>query len=160
MKEKGNNQSQEKVVHLPPVWCGSICRNAMSEVCIEHCAIKRDCSNFNPKPNLKLDDMPRFPIRASASMTKEEKFTSVAVYLAKVVDHLKGVEDPEQFNFRRPSRPVTVYERKAVAEVAASLHSLQKDLQSEDANKTESQLTQASSNPSHSFTNFTNKEDE
>jgi hypothetical protein len=26
-------------------------------------------------------------------MTKEERFTSVTVYLAKVVDHLKGVDD-------------------------------------------------------------------
>ena len=96
MKEKEKNyrlkKEGETAHHLPPVWCGSICRNAMSEVCIEHCAIERDCSGFDPKPNLKLGDMPRFPLKGSETMTKEEKFTSVTVYLAKVVDHLKGVD--------------------------------------------------------------------
>ena len=97
MKDRENSYRPKKeertVHHLPPVWCGSICRNAMNEVCIEHCAIERDCSGFDPKPNLKLEDMPRFPLKGSANMTKEEKFTSVIVYLAKVVDHLKGVDD-------------------------------------------------------------------
>ena len=97
MKDRDKrNQSikQEEIVHhLPPAWCGSICRNAMSEVCIEDCATERDCSGFDPRPNLKLEDMPRFPLKGSAIMTKEEKFTSVTVYLAKVVDHLKGVDD-------------------------------------------------------------------
>lgn len=89
MKERGNNQSEE-LVHLPPAWCGSICRNAMNEICVEDCAVKRDTSAFEPKPNLRLSDMPRFPLRESASMTKEEKFTSVTIYLSKVVDHLQG----------------------------------------------------------------------
>ena len=66
----------------------------MNEICIEHCAAKRDCSAFEPKPNLKLTDMPRFPLNESANMTKEEKFTSVTVYLATVVDHLQGNEEP------------------------------------------------------------------
>ena len=86
------NNEKETVHHLPPAWCGSICRNAMNEVCVEDCAIKRDCSAFEPKPNLKLIDMPSFPLTESAEMTKEEKFTSVTIYLSKVVDHLQGSE--------------------------------------------------------------------
>ena len=78
-----------------PVWCSSICRNAMNEICVEHCAIKRDCSGFEEKPNLKLVDMPRFP--KTENMSRDEKFTSVTIYLAKVVDHLQGVEN-EQSN--------------------------------------------------------------
>ena len=78
---------------MPPTWCSGICRNAMNEICIEDCAIKRDCSAFEPKPNLNLSDMPRFPLNESVSMTKEEKFTSVTIYLAKVVDHLQGIEE-------------------------------------------------------------------
>ena len=35
--------------------------------------------------------MPRFP--KTDGMTREEKFTSVTIYLAKVVDHLQGNED-------------------------------------------------------------------
>ena len=76
---------------LPPTWCSTICRNAMNEACLEGCAIRRDCSDFQIKKGLQLADLPRFP--DTAGMTKEEKFTSVTVYLAKVVDHLQGVSD-------------------------------------------------------------------
>ena len=75
----------------------------MNEVCVENCAIKRDCSAFEEKPNLKLSDMPHFPLKESAGMTKEERFTSVTIYLAKVVDHLQGKEDvPETFVGQAP----------------------------------------------------------
>ena len=85
-------ESQIQGLRLPPLWCASLCRNAMNEICVEHCAIKRDCSAFEEKPDLKLIDMPRFPSQQLAKMTKEEKLTSVTVYLAKVVDHLQGYE--------------------------------------------------------------------
>ena len=82
-------KKEPEVVHyVPPAWCGAICRNAMSEMCCEHCAIKRDTSYFEPKSDLNLSNMPRFP--KTEGMTKEERFTSVTVYLAKVVDHLQG----------------------------------------------------------------------
>jgi hypothetical protein len=88
-----NKPRQEEVVHqLPPAWCGAMCRNAMSEVCVEHCAIKRDCSAFEEKPEINLIDMPRFPLEESAQMTKEERLTSVTIYLAKIIDHLQGRE--------------------------------------------------------------------
>jgi hypothetical protein len=90
---KDRNENQFEGIKLPPTWCGSLCRNAMNEVCIEDCAIKRDCSAFEEKPNLRLTDMPRFP--ETKHMTKEEKFTSVTVYLSKVVDHLQGQEDED-----------------------------------------------------------------
>jgi hypothetical protein len=96
MKENEKNQES---ISLPPPWCGAICRNAMNEVCIEYCAIKRDCSFFEAKPNLKLIDMPRFP--QTKDMTKEEKFTSVTVYLSKVVDHLQGEPDEYTLPIRR-----------------------------------------------------------
>jgi hypothetical protein len=64
----------------------------MNEICIEDCAVKRDCSAFEPKPDLNLSNMPPFPLKESATMTKEERFTSVTIYLAKMVDHLQGRE--------------------------------------------------------------------
>lgn len=88
-------------IYIPPVWCGAICRNAMNEICVEQCSPKRDCSGFDEKPNLKLADMPRYP--KTKDMTKEEKFTSLNIYLAKVVDHLQGAEN-EQALFSRDSR--------------------------------------------------------
>jgi hypothetical protein len=73
----------------------------MNDLCIEECAIKRDCSHFQPRPDLKLEDMPRFP--KTQGMTREEKFTSVAIYLSKVVDHLQGVPyEHATFVTRRP----------------------------------------------------------
>ncbi len=73
---------------LPPPWCSQICRNSMQDVCIESCAVRRDCSRFEVKKDLKLSDMPAFP--KTDGMTREERFTAVTVYLAKVVDQLQG----------------------------------------------------------------------
>ena len=130
------NKEGKTLHHLPPVWCSAICRNAMSEVCVEQCAIERDCSSFDLKSNSKLEDMPRFPLKTSANMTKEEKFTAVTVYLAKVVDRLKGIDEEQlQFNLSRPSRPMIVYERKVVAEVASSLQDSQNNPVGLDVNK-------------------------
>jgi hypothetical protein len=97
---KDREQNQHETVNLPPIWCSGICRNAMNEICVEDCAIKRDCSAFEPLKGLKLADLPRFP--KTTDMTREEKFTSVTIYLAKIVDHLQGVED-ESTTIRRPN---------------------------------------------------------
>ena len=102
MREREHNQAG--AMRLPPTWCSGLCRNAMNEICIESCAVKRDCSGFELKPGINLIDMPRFPIYEIASMTKEEKFISVAVYVAKTVDHLKGVQDESKSSpLRRPN---------------------------------------------------------
>jgi len=90
-----------KELQLPPSWCSQICRNAMNETCLEGCVIKRDCSAFQVRKDLKLQDMPRFP--DTAGMTKEERFTSVIVYLAKVVDQLQGVPDEYIYPIERQS---------------------------------------------------------
>ena len=119
MKDRENNQPQQ--IHLPPLWCGSICRNAMNEVCVEQCAVKRDCSAFDPRPNLKLDDMHRFPLKESASMTKEEKFTAVTVYLAKVVDHLQGNEDKTDPMVTYQASPVRRELIRTISEMTVSL---------------------------------------
>lgn len=121
MKER--NENQEKAFRLPPTWCSTICRNSMNEVCVEHCAMRRDCSAFEEKPNLKLSEMPRFPLDDSADMTREEKFASVTVYLAKVVDHLQGNEDEATIILPRASRASI---NTNIANVAASLEDLQR----------------------------------
>ena len=129
---------------MPPVWCGSICRNAMNEVCVEHCAVKQDCSAFDPKPNLKLGDMPRFP--NTKDMTREEKFTSVTIYLSKVVDHLQGIEDePHHFTFPRALPVMSIEKMKAIAEVAAGLEGLQESIVDAEGDITARQSTESSS---------------
>ena len=70
-------------------------------MCIEHCAVNRDCSGFEPKPNLKLIDLPRFP--ETKDMTREEKFTSVTIYLSKVVDYVQRKDDEYTYPIFRPN---------------------------------------------------------
>ncbi len=112
-----------KELQLPPYWCSQICRNAMNEACLENCAIKRDCSKFEARKDLKLEDMPRFP--DTAGMTKEEKFESVTVYLSKVVDHLQGVPDEYLYPVRRQNLHRTPSGRvPPVVEVKDILHDL------------------------------------
>jgi hypothetical protein len=106
---KDREQNQIEGLQMPPTWCSALCRNAMNEICIEDCAIKRDCSAFEEKPNLNLSNMPRFP--ETNGMTKEEKFTSVTVYLSKVIDHLQGKEsEPNHMVFHGTSRVADVFE--------------------------------------------------
>ena len=134
MKERNNNQPEG--VFLPPAWCGAICRNAMNDVCVEHCAVKRDCSFFDEKPNLKITDLPRFP--DTRGKTKEEKFTLVTVYLAKVVDHLQGTENVKQsLNGSKGLQTKSTDKGKAIVEVAAVLEELQVHVASSDAGRPE-----------------------
>ena len=74
-----------------------------------------------PKPDLKLSDMSRFPLRESATMSREEKFTSVSIYLAKVVDHLNGIEDEHRSTVIRQPALRVVVKPKEVAEVVANI---------------------------------------
>ncbi len=94
------SKMKENPIVLPPIWCASICRNAMSEVCIEHCAIKKDTAHFKVRPELKLTEMPKFP--DPAGMTREERFTAVVVYLSKITSHLQGAENDDTYIVRRP----------------------------------------------------------
>ncbi len=57
----------------------------MNEVCIEDCAKARDCRHFEPKQNLALGDMPRFPLYDwHGEMNREERGVSVTIYIAKL----------------------------------------------------------------------------
>ena len=99
---------EREKISLPPTWCAPLCRNSMNDVCVEGCAVKRDCSYFRLKKGINLVDMPRFPIQDISEMTKEEKFTSVAVYISKIVDHLQGAEG-NGYDFDYP-RSGTIFE--------------------------------------------------
>jgi len=118
----------------------------MNEVCIEHCAITRDCSAFDPKPNLKLGDLPPFPLEASANITKEEKFTSVTVYLSKVVDHLNGVNDERKDIDFSANLPATHFGKsKVIAEIAAGVQRELNDAERPEAKHTTYQPTKNNS---------------
>ena len=95
-----------KEMQLPPVYCSSICRNAMSEACVTKCAVFRDASEFKLKKGFDLIDAPRFPIDAIDEMTNEEIRKIVTVYVYLLVDHMKGITDEPEFRpiRRNPNR--------------------------------------------------------
>ena len=96
----------ERKLYMPPPWCSGICQNAMQDVCVEICAPTRDCSHFEPKRGLTLEEMPRFPINGWQEMTRLEKTTAFAIYLSKVVDYLQGVENERANIYYTRSRKV------------------------------------------------------
>jgi hypothetical protein len=141
-------ETEKNKFALPPVWCGSICRNAMSEVCIEHCAVKRDCSGFALKPGMNLIVSARYPIEDISKMTKEERFTSLAAYVAMTVDHLKGVHDEPEYRpipRRNPNRsngssvPETLQSQGVLSDPAKpdTLHQDRKECENQEVRSVE-----------------------
>ena len=115
---------------LPPLWCGNICRNSMNEMCVEHCAIKRDCSYFEPPRDLKLYQLPPFP--KTTEMTRAEKFTVVALYLERIVSHLQTSED-EPLAVSNDSRSIKITETptQQILEVLPNIEDLPLTLKSQ-----------------------------
>ena len=112
--------TERKEIQLPPSWCGAICKNAMNEICVESCAVNRDCSGFDPKPDIDLANLPRFPLEETQDMSKEEKFTVVTVYLSAITDYLKG-----ETNVRTPiatSRPKPIRRSIYVREASGAIY--------------------------------------
>ena len=99
-------KTEETFQVLPQAWCSRICRNSMNDLCLEECAVRRDTSHFLPAQGLTLDNLPRFPLLETRYMTREEKFTIVTVYLAKIVDRMKGADyEPPAISRPHPYRP-------------------------------------------------------
>ena len=86
----------------------------MSEMCVEHCAQKRDTSYFQLKRGVNMENIPRYPLEEIKRMTKEEKFMSVVIYLSKVVDHLKGVDNGQDIYSSRSRRIFEDVEKQSV----------------------------------------------
>ena len=87
---------------FPQKWCAPICRNAMNEICVTSCSLKRDTSGFQEKEGLTLDDMPAMPKQEDLK-TPAEKFTVVYVYLSKLVDCQKGIPNAPTYATYRGS---------------------------------------------------------
>ena len=66
-----------------PTWCSKFCKNSLSDVCVEDCAVTRKMTNFKIKPDY---DLPPYPLGDFEDMTKEEKGFSLAIYVAKLTE--------------------------------------------------------------------------
>jgi hypothetical protein len=88
MKTTERNNSQYQ---LPPFSTCSLCKNRLSDLCVEECAPNVDYSWFLLKPDLNLEEMPPFPLAEFLDeMPPRVRQVVAAVYLAKIVDHLQG----------------------------------------------------------------------
>ena len=65
----------------------------MNEKCLEACAPAKDYSWFEPRKGVRLEDLPRFPLKQWDEMPSKVKSKVIAIYLAKMSDHLMGYED-------------------------------------------------------------------
>jgi hypothetical protein len=91
-----------KEIYLPKPYCAAICKNAMGEMCIEHCVPTRRAKWFKLRDDLSIEDMPRFPTEAFVSeMTGDERNVILAAYTAKLVDQAQGYKNEPKF-IRRP----------------------------------------------------------
>jgi hypothetical protein len=89
-------------LNMPPYTICRMCRNNMVDVCVEDCAPKGDCRHFDLKDGVNLQDMSRFPLEEFLNqMPPKVRQVVAAVYLAKVVDFLQGVEKPVDYLLRR-----------------------------------------------------------
>ena len=93
----------ERKIALPPKWCTRICDHSMMDVCVEGCAVERNCSWFKLKDDVTLVDLPEYPTNETHRMTRHEKFASVTVYIEVMRRHLKGDEDGRDVLYRTRS---------------------------------------------------------
>lgn len=81
-----------KEIPLPKPYCASICRNSMTDLCLENCALERKGRWFELRKDLSIQDMPRFPIDEFVNdMTADERKIILGSYTAKLVDQAQGV---------------------------------------------------------------------
>ena len=89
-----------KEISLPPIWCSGICKNSMSDVCVEYCAVERNCEHFKVKP-FEFDDLPPYPVEEFKKMTKQEKSYSLMIYTAKLTEKLQENENGQHSKIRQ-----------------------------------------------------------
>jgi hypothetical protein len=77
-------------IAMPPFATCRICRNSMSQCCMEVCAGQKDYSHFEPRKDLNLSKMPQFPYEEFTNrMPSEVRLKVVAVYEREVVKAVK-----------------------------------------------------------------------
>jgi hypothetical protein len=96
-----------KVLHLPPFSTCQLCRNNMSEGCVEECAPAKDYRFFELKKGVNLPEMPRFPLKEfQEEMSPRVRQVVVAIYVSKIVDALQGVQDERPIIYRARGREI------------------------------------------------------
>ena len=81
----------------PPNWCKPICANALSDGCVEKCAVNRKMELFLPETEKTIDEVPPFPLEAYLfDMNQEEQLKSLGYYTALLVSDRQGIPIEEE----------------------------------------------------------------
>lgn len=93
MSKNSSPSSEDSVwMALPPFTTCRVCRNRLSDLCLEECAPARDYRWFELQAGVGFLDLPRFPLHEFLNdMHPHVRQVVVAVYLAKITDFLQGV---------------------------------------------------------------------
>jgi hypothetical protein len=90
-----DHQEDELALAFPPAWCSLACKNSLSDKCLESCALKRDGSWFDPRPDVTITDLPRFPLKAFVEeMGPRERTLAIGLYTALLADQAQGRAAP------------------------------------------------------------------
>ena len=90
-------EKEYEPLNRPPAWCSAICRNVLNDVCVENCAVYKNCSHFELKKGITILDFPRVSIEDFKRMTRHEKATYLFVSMSAITDHLKGVTNEPNY---------------------------------------------------------------
>ena len=81
---------EEVVSGYPPAWCSAICYNSLSNLCIEDCAIAKDCRHFKLKRGIQLEQLARFPLEEFLNeMPPHARQIVIGIYMSKISDYLQ-----------------------------------------------------------------------
>lgn len=90
---------------LPPFATCRLCKNRVSQLCVEDCAPAGDYRWFELKI-MNIENAPAFPLEEWDKMPSRVRGLVVAAYLKIIVDFLQGVED-ERVTFSERCRRIS-----------------------------------------------------
>jgi len=74
----------------PPAWCSRACKNALSDVCLEQCSVKRDGSWFDPHP-VDIQDLPPFSAQVFVEeLSPKQRTMYLGIYGEAIVNVMQG----------------------------------------------------------------------
>ena len=119
-------------IPLPKPYCACICSNAMTDLCLENCALERKGRWFELRKDLSIQDMPRFPIDEFVNdMTADERKIILGSYTAKLVEQAQGVIYESRFVQRPRLHNPTSSEVSSSIPIQSVLHGVQEAITSD-----------------------------
>ena len=92
---------ERKELYMPPSRACGICRNRLSEVCVEVCTPAGDYKDFDPDMGRQLDTFPKLTYAEYMELCGSMKGKWLYVMQTKIMDALNGEDrEPRPFVYR------------------------------------------------------------